>query len=211
VTTRVTSESVRGCTEERLPGKASGLSLHQHPGTGPRAGGFDPGRYTSAPLQTYGLIRFAGSADVVFAQVANHSLMTDWVPLLKTVQVSQPQPLPPGESMIGTTRRLTLRGGITMREEIVYWDPPHGYAYTTEGKYWPLRDYLGFMSVQPAAGGGGDFIFREYFRVGGTVRQTLATPGVVIFGKRALGNLSKLIGGTSVDFRHVSAKPGNGS
>ena len=188
------------------------MSLHQHPGAGPRPGGFDPGRYTSAPLQTYGLIQFAGSADAVFAQVANHSAMTDWVPLLKTVQVSQPQPLPAGESMIGTTRRLNLRGGITVREEIVYWDPPHGYAYTTEGKYWPLRNYVGFMSVQPAAGGsGGDFVFREYFRVGGTVRRALATPGVVIFGKRALGNLSKLIGGTSADFRHVTAEAGNGS
>ena len=46
------------------------------------------------------------------------------VPLLKTVQVSHPQPLPPGQSMIGTTRVLALRGGVTVREEIVYWDPP---------------------------------------------------------------------------------------
>jgi hypothetical protein len=26
--------------------------------------------------------------------------------------------------MIGTTRVLALRGGVTVREEIVYWDPP---------------------------------------------------------------------------------------
>jgi hypothetical protein len=59
--------------------------------------------------------------------------MTGWVPLLKTVQVSHPQPLPPGQSMIGTTRVLALRGGVTIREEIVYWDPPRCYACTTEG------------------------------------------------------------------------------
>jgi Polyketide cyclase / dehydrase and lipid transport len=182
------------------------LSPHQRPDLEPTAGAFDPSRYTPAPLQTEGLIRFTGSPDAVFAQIANHSAMTDWVPLLKTVRVSQPKPLPPGESMIGTTRLLTLRGGITVREEIVYWDPPHGYAYTTEGKYWPLRNYVGFMSVRGVAGGG-DFVFREYFRIDGTVRRTLATPGVVIFGKRALGNLSKLIGGTSADFRHVPVKP----
>ena len=87
----------------------------------------------------------------------------------------------------------------------MYWDPPHGYAYTTEGKYWPLRDYVGFMSVQAAAGGGA-FVFREYFRLDGMVRRTLVSPGVVIFGKWALGNLSKLIGGTSADFRHVPAR-----
>jgi hypothetical protein len=58
--------------------------------------------------------------------------MTGWVPLLKTVQVSHPQPLPPGQSMIGTTRVLALRGGVTIREEIVYW-APRCYACTTEG------------------------------------------------------------------------------
>src|SRR6476659_7343331 len=87
-------------------------------------GGFDPGRYTTAPLQTEGVIRFTGSLDAVFARIANHGALTDWVPMLKTVQVSHPKSLPPGESRIGTTRVLALRGGVTLREEIVYWDPP---------------------------------------------------------------------------------------
>jgi len=86
-------------------------------------GGFDPGRYTAAPLQTEGVIRFTGSPDAVFARIANHGALTDWVPMLKTVQVSHPKPMPPGESTIGTTRVLALRGGVTLREEIVYWDP----------------------------------------------------------------------------------------
>jgi len=170
-------------------------------------GGFDPGRYTAAPLQTEGVIRFAGSPDAVFARIANHPAMTDWVPLLKTVQVSHPKPLPPGESMIGTTRVLALRGGVRIREEIVYWDPPHCYAYTTEGKRWPLRKYVGFMGVQPAAdGGGGNFVFREYFCVDGTLRRALVSRSIVILGKRALGNLSKLIDGMSAEFRHVPAR-----
>lgn len=171
-------------------------------------GGFEPRRYTPAPLQTEGVIRFAGPPDAVFARIANHAEMTDWVPLLKTVQVSHPEPLSPGESMIGTARVLALRGGITVREEIVYWDPPHSYAYTTEGKRWPLRNYVGFMGVQAAAdSGGGTFVFREYFRVDGALQRALVSPGIVILGKRALGNLSKLTGGTSVGFRHVPAPP----
>jgi hypothetical protein len=35
------------------------------------------------------------------------------------------------------------------------------------GGRWPLRDYVGFMSVQAAAGSGGAFLLREYFRVEG--------------------------------------------
>jgi hypothetical protein len=169
-------------------------------------GGFDPGHYTTAPLQTEGSIRFTAPPEAVFARIANHTAMTDWVPLLKTVQITQPKPLPPGQSMTGTARVLALHGGVTVREEIVYWNPPHGYAYTTEGKRWPLRDYVGFMGVQAAAGGGGEFLFREYFNVDGAVRRALVPPGIVILGRQALGNLSKLIGGTSVEFRHIPAK-----
>ena len=172
-------------------------------------GGFDPGRYTAAPLQTEGLIRFAGSPDTVFARIADHPAMTDWVPLLKTVQVSHPKLLPPGASMVGTARVLALRGGVTIREEVVYWDPPRCYAYTTEGKHWPMRNYVGFMGVQAAAGGGGVFLLREYFRVDGALRRALVSPGIVILGKLALRNLSKLIGGTSAEFRHVPSRTGH--
>jgi hypothetical protein len=135
-------------------------------------GGFDPGRFTAAPLQTQGVIRFPGSPDPVFVRIADHAAMTDWVPLLKTVQVWHPKPLPPGQSMAGTARVLALRGGVIIREELVYWDPPRCYAYTTEGQRWPLRDYVGFMGVQAAAGGcgGGTFLFREYFCVEGALR-----------------------------------------
>ena len=65
------------------------------------------------------MIRFAGSPDAVFARIADHPAMTDWVPLLKTVQVAHPKPLPPGESTVGTARVLALRGGVTIREEVV--------------------------------------------------------------------------------------------
>jgi Polyketide cyclase / dehydrase and lipid transport len=169
-------------------------------------GGFDPGRFTAAPLQTEGVIRFTGSPDAVFARIADHAAMTDWVPLLKTVQVSHPKPLPSGESTVGTARVLALRGGVTIREEVVYWDPPRCYAYTAGGKHWPMRDYVGFMGVQAGAGGGGAFLFREYFCVDGALRRAVVSPGIVILGKVALRNLSKLIGGTSARFRHVPVR-----
>lgn len=48
-------------------------------------------------------------------------------------------------------------------------------------------------------------LFREYFCVDGALRRALVSPGVVILGQRALGKLSKLIGGTSTEFRHIPA------
>ena len=62
------------------------------------------------------------------------------------------------------------------------------------------------MGVQAAAGGGGAFLFKEYFCVEGALRRALLSPGIVILGRRALRNMSKLIGGTSAEFRHVPAR-----
>ena len=42
------------------------------------------------------------------------------------------------------------------------------------------------MGVQPdAVGGGGDFVFREYFRVDGALRRFLVSRGIVMLGTRA--------------------------
>ena len=46
---------------------------HQHPRPGRMTGGFDPGRYTTAPLQTEGVIRFSGSPDAARRQAAADS------------------------------------------------------------------------------------------------------------------------------------------
>ena len=59
--------------------------------------------------------------------------------------------------------------------------------------------------MHATAGGGGAFVFREYFRIEGTLRRALIAPGIVILGRLALRNLGKLIGGTSAEFRRVPA------
>ena len=72
----------------------------------------------------------------MFARITDPAGMTDWIPLLKTVQVSHPKPLPPAQSMAGTARMLAFRrqrehpgGGRLL-------DPPRCYAYTAEGKHY---------------------------------------------------------------------------
>ena len=54
--------------------------------------GFDPTQFTNAPLQTEGWIRFTDPPDKVFARLAHHEGLTEWVPLLKKVTVTHPQP-----------------------------------------------------------------------------------------------------------------------
>lgn len=171
--------------------------------------GFDPTRFTDARLQTEGFIRFTGSPDQAFARIANHQGMTEWVPLLKQVTVTHPQELAAGESASGTTRTLVFQGGITLVERIVFWNAPlrYAFAYDTQGKGFPLQHYIGLMGVEPAAGGGGTLIFREYFEVKGRVSQAVIPHGVALLMRQALQKLSELIGGTEYDVKHVDAQP----
>jgi len=170
--------------------------------------GFDPTQFTNAPLQTEGWIRFTDPPETVFARLAHHEGLTEWVPLLKKVTVSHPQPvagqtLASGESTVGTTRTLVFQGGLTLVEHVVYWNPPLCYAYDTQGKIFPLQNYIGLMGVEPREDGGGTFIFREYFAVSGRIQNAVIPHGVVLPMREGFHKLSQLIGGTEHDVRHV--------
>ena len=165
--------------------------------------GFDPTQFTNAPLQTEGWIRFTDPPVKVFALIANHEGMTAWLPLLKKVTVTHPQALPPGESMVGTTRTLKFQGGITLVEQVVFWNTPWCYAYDTQGKGFPLQNYIGLFGVVPEKNGG-TFVFREYFDAKGRVKRAVIPHGLVLPMRQAFKKLSKLIGGTELDVRHVA-------
>jgi hypothetical protein len=165
--------------------------------------GFDPTQFTTAPLQTEGWIQFTDPADQVFARLADHEAMTEWLPLLKQVTVTHPQAGSNGESSVGTTRTLVFQGGLTLVERIVYWNPPLCYAYDTHGKVFPLNNYIGLMAVEPRPDGG-TFIFREYYEVSGRIGAAVIPHGVVLVMQQAFEKLCQLIGGTDCSVKHAS-------
>jgi hypothetical protein len=166
--------------------------------------GFAPDRHTTAPHQTEGWVVFREMPQKVFARIADHAKMGDWVPLVQGITVTHPRPLAPGESAIGTTRAITLKGGVAIVEEVVYWNPPYCYAYTAQGKMWPFKNYVGLFQVEPADAESGRLIFREYFDELAAVPQAILPHGVVTLGKEAMGNLARLIGGTEYAMTQVS-------
>ena len=166
---------------------------------------FNATQYTTAPHQTEGWIRFTDPPDKVFARLADHEGLTEWLPLLKKVTVVHPQTLASGESTVGTTRTLVFQGGLTLVEQIVYWNPLWCYAYDTQGKVFPLRNYIGLMGIEPSEGGGGVFVFREYFAVSGRLESAIIPHGIVLPMQKAFHMLSQLIGGTEYDVKHVQS------
>ena len=110
---------------------------------------FEPSQYTSAPQQTEGWIDFRSSPEKVFARAADHAAMEDWIPLVQGITVTHPGLVAPGASMIGTARHITMKGGLAIIETVVYWNPPHCYAFKAEGKFLPLKNYVGLFAVLP--------------------------------------------------------------
>jgi hypothetical protein len=165
---------------------------------------FDPTQYTPAPQQTEGWIDFRASPEKVFARVADHATLGDWIPLVQEITVTHPHPVAPGESTIGTARHITMKGGLQIVETVVYWNPPYCYAYKGEGKHFPLKNYLGLFQVVPHDDQSGRFVFREYFDEMGHIKQAVLPHGVVAAFKKALGNLAWLIGGTDYAITKVS-------
>jgi hypothetical protein len=165
---------------------------------------FEPTQYTTAPQQTEGWIVFRQSPEKVFARVADHAAMGDWVPMVQAITVTHPHPVAPGESTIGTARHISLKGGLTIVETVVYWNPPYCYAYKAEGKLFPLKNYVGLFAVAPADAQSGRFILREYFDDMRPVEQVLLPHGVVAVFKQAMGNLARLIGGTEYAMTTIS-------
>jgi hypothetical protein len=149
-------------------------------------------------------IVFRESPAKVFALISDHSALGDWVPLVQEVTVMHPRPLAPGESTIGAMRIITFKGGLEVVEKVVYWNPPYCYAYTSEGKQRPFKNYVGLFSVEPIDDQSGRFIFREYFDEMGRVEQAIMPHGVTSLGKQAMGNLARLIGGTEYAMTTVS-------
>jgi len=165
---------------------------------------FDPKSLTTAPHQTEGWILFRESPERVFARVADHAAMGEWLPLVQDIRVSHPAPVAPGQSMIGTTRTITLKGGLSVTEEGVYWNPPYCYAYSSRGKLFPLKNYIGLCLVEPLDDTSGKLILREYFDELGPLPQAIVPHGVVAVFHQALGNLARLIGGTEYAMTAVS-------
>jgi len=164
----------------------------------------EPSQYRSAPHQTEGWIVFHEAPEKVFARIADHAAMGDWVPLVQKVTVTHPRPLAHDVSTIGTTRFITLKGGMEIVEKVAYWNPPYCYAYTSEGKHFPFKNYVGLFQVDPMDAQSGRLIFREYFEEMGHLQQAILPHGVIALGKKAMGNLSRLIGGSEYAMTTVS-------
>lgn len=161
---------------------------------------YDVSPHTTAPLRIEGTCRFDASPEKVWARVADHERLGEFVPLVGKVIVDS---LSGGEVGTGSERVCSLTGMGKLRERFLVWDPPTGYVYSGSGRLVPIRDHAGILHVT-GDNGGSVLTWQQYFR-------TTRSPLGLIFPwvtrqimRRAFLNLGKEFGGGEPSVRKVS-------
>ena len=133
-------------------------------------------------------VNVAAPADRIWAMVGNFQDMS-WLPLVEKTEGK-------GGNAPGATRRLTLKGGATVDEELTLYDAEHmTYVYritSVDPKVLPVTGYESWLSVMP--GKGSQIVeWRGAFEPAGTDGPTAvkAVSGVYAAG---LGNVREKLG-----------------
>jgi len=147
---------------------------------------FDPKQHTNAPLQIEKSRLINAPTDKVWDVVGDHQGMTNWMPMIRHVDLVQSNAS--GNWEEGCERHCQF-GPDLLKEKIVHWDPPYGYAYSISDMHL-VRDHVAFISLQPQ----GDktlVTWTQYFRPNGNavknfVAKSIMMPTVM---SKALKNL----------------------
>jgi len=151
---------------------------------------FNPKLFTTAPFQFSVKRKFLFSPENVWNIVADHQGMTTWMPMISHVEITNKG----SEEKLGLNcERECKFGPDLLKEKIVHWDEPYGYAYMIADGSVPFASgHLGFIEIKPKEYGS-EVVWYQYFRpkgFKGWMMKNFMMPWVM---KKALKNLkSKL-------------------
>jgi haloalkane dehalogenase len=122
---------------------------------------FQPKKLTNAPLQITVSRQIRHSAMQIWPVLADHEGMTTWMPGIKHVDVKHNGVN--DDRGLHCERECTF-GNDLLREKIVHWNPPYGYAYMiADGSLAFVSGHLGHIDVEPNEQGA-RVTWRQYFR-----------------------------------------------
>lgn len=145
--------------------------------------------HQTSPLRIHAQYRLEASPEEVFNIIGDLKGITHFFPMIHHASVEHAH----GCAGEGSTRVCSVRGMGKVRERIVWWAPPLGYAYRADGPFVPLGNHLGLVLIQPDDEGGSTLEWRQYFHtrlgpLGWTFRGVMP-----ILMDRAATNIVKLL------------------
>lgn len=161
----------------------------------------------AAPLRFEGIGYFNVLPAKMFKVVSEPGAMSKWLPMLKSLHVdhssSQNGPQVCG---VGSERScsFTMMGDVI--EQIVWWNAPHGYAFTfhpSNKLMVPTRNHFVVFLVKPHGAGGSEFTFRSHFDWQPGMMRHVAARMMPMMLDMGFANLKKQLGGKGGKFRKV--------
>ncbi len=151
---------------------------------------FNPKTITSAPEQLRKTQIISAPIEAVWAIVADHGGMTQWMPMISHVELTKPNAA--GEFSEGCERECQF-GPDLLKEKIIFWDAPYGYAYNIADMHL-VRDHVGYIQLQPVSGGT-KVTWTQYFHPNSNFAMNFIARNVMLPGvmSKALKNLSKKV------------------
>lgn len=145
--------------------------------------------HTEAPLQITVSGEFLHSAEKVWSVIADHQEMVNWMPMIKHVEIKNQG----SNSDLGLhCERECTFGNDILKEKIVYWNPPKGYAYmiaNREGRF--FKNHLGHIEIARTKDDRTKVIWKQYFDplgIKGWLMKNIMMPRIM---KKGLRNLDK--------------------
>lgn len=161
--------------------------------------------HTRAPLRLELKSRFRTSPQKLFDIVSDHQALTKWVPLMRAVVMEHSSS---GQCGVGSIRHCSLHGMGGIDETILWWNPPHGYAFRVEAKsrlMMPTLDHVSVMLIEPASEGGCVLTWRHYFNWRRSIMRYISTMMFPLMMRNAFANISKELGAESTGEACVTA------
>lgn len=144
-----------------------------------------------APLRIDAAYALRAAPEAVFAVIADLQGIARFFPMIQHASVAHPR----GCVGEGSERVCSIRGMGKVRERIVWWREPVGYAYRAQGTLMPLRNHLGLIVLERMEAGGTRLVWRQYFDTRFGLLGWVFPWMMRRLMNRAIGNIARMTGG----------------
>lgn len=167
---------------------------------------FNIAKYCNAPLRMEAVAEFNASPEKLFSTLSNPHAVASWVPLMQSLHMDHGAAGNGAECGVGSVRHCAMQGMGELLETIVWWNPPHGYAFRVSANnkmMLPTQDHVSVMLVKPDDKGGSILTWQHYFDWRGLLMRHAAAFMLPLLMNRALKNIRRELGGAGGKMRTI--------
>lgn len=147
-------------------------------------------RSNPAPLRIVSRFHVDVAPRELFAMLGDLEGITRYFPLIHHAAVQHPA----GCAGEGSERVCSIRGMGDVAEKVVWWREPVGYAYRANGRFMPLQDHLGVITITELNDGSSLLDWRQYFNTRYGPMGWMFPVMMRVMMKRAVSNMARLLG-----------------